>query len=226
MVEGKALHNAQVADIDTKRVDGYVNKGLRLVTGLINSTHLRCDFGILPSELVVHRNAMYYLWHLRRRVWFRRYLPSLAHLQPLKRITSMVLKYKGLRLQDIDRVEYDQWRRAVKTAVLDRAATYYNTTDYSEYRLFPYTTYGFQYRGQAYLNNKYTTNLAQIAVELRHDRLSGVPRSWEHKPCVYCKQPAPGSQRPTPPPVLSPPRQPQSRPITADPSVLPRSQSR
>jgi hypothetical protein len=189
MVEGKALHNAQVADMDVKRVDSYVNKGLRLVTGLTDSTHLRCDLGILPSELVVHRNAMYYLWHLRRRVWFRQYLPSLAHLHPINRITSMVLQYSDLRLYDIDRLEYDQWRRAVKTAVLARAATYYNTTDYSEYSLFPCATYSFQYRGQMYLNNSYTTNLAQAAIELRHDRLSGVPSPWEHQPCIYCDQP-------------------------------------
>ena len=189
MVEGKALHNAQVAELDTKRVDSYVNKGLRLVTGLIDSTHLRCDLGILPSALVVQRNAMYYLWHLRRRVWFRQYLPSLAHLQPVHRITSMVLQYRDLRLQDIDCIEYDQWRRAVKKAILDRATTYYNTTAYSEYSLFPDTTFCFQYRGQSYLNNRYTTNLAQTAIELRHDRLSGVPSPWEHKPCIYCSKP-------------------------------------
>ena len=82
---------------------------------------------------------MYYLWHLRRRVWFRQYLPSLAHLQPVHRITSMVLQYRDLRLQDIDCIEYDQWRRAVKKAILDRATTYYNTTAYSEYSLFPDT---------------------------------------------------------------------------------------
>ena len=61
--------------------------------------------------LIPQRNATYYLWHLRRRVWFRQYLPSLAHLQPVHRITSTVLQYRDLRLQDIDCIEYDQWRR-------------------------------------------------------------------------------------------------------------------
>lgn len=132
---------------------------------------------------------MYYLWHLRRRVWYRQYLPSLAHLQPIQRLTSMVLHYKSLRLRDIDQVEYEQWRKSVKKAVLARATNYYTTADYHEYNLYPRDTYSFQYRGQAYLNNAYTTNLAQIAMDLRHDRLRGVPSPWEHKPCVYCGQP-------------------------------------
>jgi hypothetical protein len=189
MVEGKALHNAQVADMDVKKVDSYVNKGLKLITGLLDSTHVRCDLGILPSELVVHRNAMYYLWHLRRRAWFHQYIPSLAHLQPIKRLTSMILRYKDLQLHDTDHLEYDQWRRVVKKAVLERAATYYSVGDYSNYNLFPQDTYGFKYLGQAYLTNLHTTHLAQTAIELRHDRLCGVPSPWEHKPCVYCDQP-------------------------------------
>jgi hypothetical protein len=189
MIEGKALHNAQVADLDTKKVDSYVNKGLKLVTGLLDSTHLRCDLGILPAELVMHRNAMYYIWHLRRRAWFRRYLPSLAHLQPIKRLTSMVLYYQDLQLRDVDRLQYEQWRRVVKKAVLERATTFYNTADYSDYALFPQAAYSFQYLGQDYLTNLHTTNLAQTAIELRHDRLRGVPSPWEHRPCIYCDQP-------------------------------------
>ena len=76
MVEGKSMHNAQVADLDTKRIDRYINKGLRRTTGLRDSVFLRCDLGILPAELIVHRNAMYYLWHLRRRARFHAYLPA------------------------------------------------------------------------------------------------------------------------------------------------------
>jgi len=60
------MHNAQVADLDTENIDKYINKGLRRISGLIDSVQLRCDLGILPAEIVAHRNAMYYLWHLRR----------------------------------------------------------------------------------------------------------------------------------------------------------------
>ena len=37
MVEGKAMHNAQVADLDTKAIDVYTNKGLKAITGLISA---------------------------------------------------------------------------------------------------------------------------------------------------------------------------------------------
>ena len=190
MVEGKAMHNAQVADLDVKAIDVYTNKGLKAITGLISATHLRCDLGVLPAELVVHRNAMYYLWHLRRRVWYRHYLPQLLHLEPVSRLTSMVLQYEGLSLRDVDSLGQDQWKAAVKEAVLQRAESYYDTTDFQHLALYPFLQpYQFAYRGQQYLNCSSTVDLAQVAIELRHDRLSGVQSPWEHHPCVCCGAP-------------------------------------
>ena len=187
MIEGKAMHNAQVADLDTKNIDRYINKGLKLISGLLDSTLLRCDLGVLPAELIVHRNALYYLWHLRRRAWFREYLPALAHLQPVSRLLSMILQYKSLRIQDVDCLKYEAWRTSVKKAILERAVTYYDTSNHQEYCLFPQREYRFLYRGQDYLTNTHTTNLAQIALELRHDRLSGIRSPWEHHPCAFCQ---------------------------------------
>jgi hypothetical protein len=190
MVEGKAMHNAQVADLDVKAIDVYTNKGLKAITGLISATHLRCDLGVLPAELIVHRNALYYLWHLRRRVWYRNYLPQLMHLEPISRLTSMVLRYEQLSLRDTDTLGQDQWKAAVRKAVLQRAKSYYDTSDFQHLALFPYhQPYQFAYRGQQYLNCKSTIDLAQVAIELRHDRLSGVPSPWEHHPCVCCGAP-------------------------------------
>ena len=51
MVEGKAMHNAQVADLDVKHINSYINKVVKAITGLVDSTLLRCDLGILPAEL-------------------------------------------------------------------------------------------------------------------------------------------------------------------------------
>jgi len=34
VVEGKTMHNAQVADLDTKNIDKHINKGLRRISGL------------------------------------------------------------------------------------------------------------------------------------------------------------------------------------------------
>jgi len=101
--------------------------------------------GIVPAEIVVHRNAMYCLWHLRRRAWFKQYLPDLAHLQPIQRLTSVVLQYSSLKLCDIDRLEYDQWQLAAKHAVLKRAQTFYQTDDRDDYYLYPRKTYNFKY---------------------------------------------------------------------------------
>lgn len=191
MVEGKAMHNAQVADLDVKNINSYVNRGVKAITGLVDSTLLRCDLGILPAELVVHRNALYFLWHLRHQAWFKAYLPGLATLQPLGRLTSMLLYYPSLRIDVLDTLDYKSWRKRVKLAIIERAESFYNTSDYQASRLYPHPDYYFAYRGQRYTTNSYTTDHAQIALELRQDRLP-LPRHlrpWEHHPCPMCSEP-------------------------------------
>jgi len=191
MVEGKAMHNAQVGALDTKSVNNYVNKGLRAITGLTDSTLLRCDLGVLPAELVVHRNALYFLWHLRHRSWFKAYLPLLTHLEPLQRLTSMLLFYPCLRVDVLDHSSYPVWRERVKLAIIERAESFYSTKDCDNYRLYPQERYEFEYRGQRYLNNPLTTNISQVALELRQDRLP-LPkrlRPWEHHDCPLCLAP-------------------------------------
>ena len=91
-------------------------------------------------------------------------------------------------MSDIDWMDYDQWRGAVKNAVLHRASTMYDVSHHSDYQLYPAATYAFQYRGQSYTNHPLTTNIAQAAMELRHNRLCGVPQPWEDHPCPHCHQ--------------------------------------
>ena len=191
MVEGKAMHNAQVADLDVKSINSYMNRGLKRITGLSDSILLRGDLGVLPAELVIHRNAFYYLWHLRRRTWFRSYLPALAELQPLRRLTSMLLQYPTLRCDMLDKMDYEDWRKIVRLSVIEKAESFYDVASRPEYRLFPNLEYAFSYRGQFYMNHRDTTDLAQIALELRQDRLP-VPKNcqpWEYHPCPVCQQP-------------------------------------
>ena len=194
MVEGKAMHNAQVADLDVKNINSYVNKSLKAITGLSDSTLLRCDLGVLPAELVVHRNALYYLWQLRHQAWFKASLPALAALEPLRRLTSMLLYYPSLRMDVLDSLDQTEWRKCVKLAVIERAESFYNTRDHQDRRLAslnPDEEYGFAYRGQRYTNNAYTTDMAQIALELRQHHLP-MPRHlrpWDHHPCPLCSQP-------------------------------------
>jgi len=45
------MHSAQVADLGTEIIDKHINKGLRRISGLIDSVQLRCDLGVLPAEM-------------------------------------------------------------------------------------------------------------------------------------------------------------------------------
>ena len=82
MVEGKVLHNSPAAGVLYKEMDAKVNKWLGSVAGVpinaASATFLRCEFGVLPSQLVAERSALYYLWHLRSE-----FLPALQHLPPV-----------------------------------------------------------------------------------------------------------------------------------------------
>ena len=188
LAEGRALHNAQVIDLDTKRVNTYINRGLRAVTGLTDSTLLRCDLGIIPAELVVQRNCMYYLWHIRRRAWFSEYIPAMQHLYPVRRIADMTLQYEDIPLDKLDTDTYEQWRSRVKKAVAKRATTFYDVSEHHSAALYPQRQYKFQSGGQSYVTNPGTLDLAQTALELRQDHLP-VSRDlmpWEHHPCSFC----------------------------------------
>ena len=53
MMEGKVLHNSPMADIQYNEMDRKMNKWLVNIAGLpINMTFLRCELGVLPSQLV------------------------------------------------------------------------------------------------------------------------------------------------------------------------------
>jgi len=189
MVEGKAMHNAPMADMDCQRIDTYINKHLRAMAGLwsqTNTTFLRCEFGVLPASLVVDRNALYFLWHLRRETWFRQYLPYLAHLQPFQRLTSILLKYPSLRLPMLDTCECPEWHQLVKNAVLLRATSFYDTTACQQYCLSPQPTYTFAYLGQKYMTNPSIMHLASTTIQLRYQQLPTDVRPWLAHPCPYC----------------------------------------
>lgn len=76
-------------------MDAKVNKWLGSVAGLpinaTSATSLRCELGVLPSQLVAERNTFYYLWQLRNEAWYRQFLPSLQHLSPVARLTSILI---------------------------------------------------------------------------------------------------------------------------------------
>lgn len=187
MVEGKVLHNSPMADTCFKDMDGRMNVWLGKVAGLpihtTSATFLRCELGVLPSQLVAERNALYYLWHLRNETWFKDCLPSLQHLPPLSRLTGVLLD-NNITLEEFH--EYDNrenWHEVVKNAVLERAKSWYNTSTHTE-RL---PNFEFIYRGRPYLREEYLAELAHVAIEARADRLPGVPSAWDYNPCPFCE---------------------------------------
>jgi len=75
--------------------------------------------------------------------------------------------------------------------VIEKAECFYDTDSRPEYQLFPNKEYAFAYRGQKYTNHRDITDLAQVALELRQDRLP-VTRNlqpWVYHPCPMCDEP-------------------------------------
>ena len=130
MVEGKVLHNSPMAAIRYGDVDQKLNKWLGNIAGLpvnvTSATFLRCELGVLPSQLVAERNALYYLWHLRNEVWYREFLPALQHLPPVARLTGLLLD-NNVTLEEFHQYsDRDQWHSLVKAAILHRAQHWYD----------------------------------------------------------------------------------------------------
>jgi len=186
MVEGKVLHNSPMAGISFTDMDAKVNKWLGAIAGLpinmTSATYLRCELGVLPSQLVAERNALYFLWHLRNETWFKSYLPHLQHLSPLSRLTNLLID-NNITLEEFHKYNnVDKWHKTVKKAVLERALSWYDVSAHGE-RI---PNFGFLYRGQPYLRDDTLGELAPVAIQARADRLPGVPRAWEYHPCPFC----------------------------------------
>jgi hypothetical protein len=187
MMEGKVLHNSPMADVHYNEMDKKMNKWLGNIAGLpinmTSATFLRCELGVLPSQLVAERNALYYLWHLRNETWFKDMLPSVQHLAPLSRLTGLLVD-NNITLDEFNQHrDRTSWHNTVKMAVLKRAESWYDTSAHSE-RL---PNFRFVYRGREYLREESICELAPTAIQARADRLPGVPNAWEHHQCPFCE---------------------------------------
>ena len=183
----KSLHNSPLANTRFADVDAKINKWLGKIAGLpintTSATFLRCDLGVLPSQLVAERNALYFLWHLRNETWFKDQLPSMIHLSPLSRLTDLLLD-NNITIEEFHKyTNPDKWHDTVKRAALKRAERWYDAS--AHHHRLPHLS--FVYRGAPYLRDDFTCALAAVAIQARADRLPGVPRAWEYHPCPFCE---------------------------------------
>jgi hypothetical protein len=189
MVESKVLHNSPLLELDYEAMDKFLNRWLAVASGMsinaASATFLRCELGVLPAQLVADRNALYFLWHLSHAAWFREHLPELTHLSPLSRLTTMLMTY-GLSCEELYLMDLPAWRKAVKQAVLHKALSFYEPKQSQTANRLP--GFRFKYLGRQYLHHECTTELAELAVQLRADRLPGVPRAFEYHSCLWCGQ--------------------------------------
>jgi hypothetical protein len=136
---------------------------------------------------VAERNALYYLWHLRNRTWFKQHLPYLQHLSPLKRLLRVLLD-NNVTLEDFHRYnDPESWHTVVKAAVLERAKRWYTKSSSYGTHCQRLPDFQFQYRGREYLRDELLHELAPVAIAARADRLPGVPEAWLHNPCPFCE---------------------------------------
>lgn len=187
MVESKVLHNSPLLDLDYKAMDRFLNRWLAVVCGMsINAssaTFIRCELGVLPAQLIAERNALYFLWHLSHESWFRHCLPQFTHLSPLVRLTNMLISY-GLSCEELYVMDLPAWRKAVKQAVLHKALSFYEPKQRQIGSRLP--GFFFEYLGRPYLHHPRVSELADLAIQVRADRMPGIPQPYEYHPCLWC----------------------------------------
>lgn len=98
----------------------------------------------------------------------------------------MLVSY-GLSCEQLYLTDLPAWRKAVKQAVLHKALFFYEPKQSLAAARLP--GFMFEYLGRQYLFHECTSELADLAVHLRADRLPGVPQPYEHHPCPWCRCP-------------------------------------
>lgn len=185
MTENTLLHNAPVSDFAYKQIDRAVNKWLGVAAGcpvrVTRATFLRCDLGVLPSQLVAERDALYFLWHLLHLSWFRNALPALTSLPPVSRLVSLTLKH-DLDLAFVSVCSREEWHSAVQRAVVRSARTTFAA------RPVAWVPNHHFVRSHRYLKHKDLSDVADVVLQLRNNRLPSAPHPWVFHPCPFCAQ--------------------------------------
>ena len=185
MTESTSLHNAPVSDFDYQKLDRAVNKWLGVATGcpvnVTRATFLRCELGVLPSELVAERDALYFLWHLLHLSWFRASLPALRDLPLVHRLLGFTLKHQ-LDLAFISVCSREEWHSVVQRAIVRSARTTFAS------RPVEWIPQHHFIRSHRYLKDVHLRDVADVVLQLRNNRLPFAPHPWVFHPCPFCAE--------------------------------------
>ena len=122
-----ALYPAAVRDVDYDGLDRFLYRSLidmtRCPSGRTSATFLRAELGLMPSKFMGHIRALNFLWHIRRKAWFRHHLPYLRGPGPYNRLLGIAALY-NIDVAMVDQRGKEEWDALVKSRVQEAAAAY------------------------------------------------------------------------------------------------------
>jgi hypothetical protein len=122
-----ALYPAAVRDVDYDALDRFLYRSLidmtRCSYGRTSAKFLRAELGLLPSKFMGHIRALNFLWHIRRRAWFRHYLPYLRGPGSYNRLIGIAALY-DIDVAMVDQRGKEEWHALVKSRVQEAAAAH------------------------------------------------------------------------------------------------------
>ena len=95
----------------------------RCPSGRTSAKFLRAELGLLPSKFMGHIRALNFLWHIRRKAWFRHYLPYLRGPGSYNRLLGIAAVY-NIDVALVDQRGKEEWDAFIKSRVQQAAAAY------------------------------------------------------------------------------------------------------
>jgi hypothetical protein len=208
------LYPAAVQDVDYSKIDIFVNKRLRQITGCpahTSATLLRCELGLVPSEFVAHRRQLQMWYHLHFEAWFRDELGTFVGSRPYDRLKATALKY-GMPTLDSGLPEtwtfvnekgvtkaYDKesWRKVVYRVVTSAAVVQLTKAAQDRQYDGPVGLTKLRKSGTVQIEpRKYVTlggDLAKYGLQYRQAVLQGQQAGWSSRAirrvgkCAFCE---------------------------------------
>jgi hypothetical protein len=196
-----ALYPAAVRDVDYDALDRFLYRSLidmtRCPWGRTSAKFLRAELGLLPSKFMGHIRALNFLWHIRRKAWFRHYLPYLRGPGSYNRLLGIAAVY-NIDVALVDQRGKEEWDALVKSRVQQAAAAYMSRQ--LEDRELPAAEARMQCRRYVRLggcNARYGVRFRwdmlchrhpRWAIPLRQQQLAVLPRQQAFSRCDTCQR--------------------------------------